>query len=203
MTQKKKRIVITGYGSFSHYSVNPSSEIVKNLENTYKSDDVELISELLDVAYENALTYAVKASQEFNPDFVIHLGVHPERKVLRLEQQSFSHGYCLKDVAGQVPLMNCCNVENTENSKTLTTVLDCETITNTLNGNEEIQNSGLKIMLSNDPGRFLCGYVYYCTLFLNNRKSLFVHVPDFDSTITLELLTKVVEQIIAEVLKQI
>lgn len=68
MTQKKKRIVITGYGSFSHYSVNPSSEIVKNLENTYKSDDVELISELLDVAYENALTYAVKASQEFNPD---------------------------------------------------------------------------------------------------------------------------------------
>ena len=74
MTQKtKKRIVVTGYGSFATYSVNPSSEIVKNLESTFSSDEVELVTELLDVAYENAASYALKASQELKPDVGIFL----------------------------------------------------------------------------------------------------------------------------------
>ena len=150
---------------------------------------------------------------------MIHLGVHPDKKVVRLEQQSFSHGYCLKDVSGrppiffdyklflgQVPLMNCCDFD-AENSlsecKTLSTVLDCVKIVSVLSESETIQESGLKILQSKDPGRFLCGYVYYCSLYLNDGKSLFVHVPDFDEKITLEVLTNVVEKIIQEIVKQI
>lgn len=41
---------------------------------------------------------------------------------------------------------------------------------------------GYEVMPSNDPGRFVCNYVYYHSLRFaeqNGIKSLFVHVPTY------------------------
>lgn len=64
----KKRIAITGYGSFGCYTTNPSSVIVKNLEKLEFPDDIELLTETIPVAYAAAEQCSTRLCQDIKPD---------------------------------------------------------------------------------------------------------------------------------------
>ncbi|KAH7701061.1 Protein M04C9.3 b [Aphelenchoides avenae] len=180
----KPKIVVTGYGPFGSYEDNPSSEIVQRLSSFDDlKEHADLVTELIAVDYTEAEECACKANKELKSDFVIHVGVHPVSRCVKLEQQSFSHGYCGVDVNGKVPLMNCCRLETSDEPTILRSFLD--------------------LVSSSNPGRYLCAYIYYCSLLLSGGRALFVHVPEFDEASTPELITNILREIILGVAKRI
>uniref|UniRef100_A0A1I8EXN3 Pyroglutamyl-peptidase I n=1 Tax=Wuchereria bancrofti TaxID=6293 RepID=A0A1I8EXN3_WUCBA len=60
----------------------------------------------------------------------------------------------------------------------------------------EFARENIQFELSDDPGRYLCAYSYYISLRHDKNCSLFIHIPSFNKSCTLELLTKIVKQII-------
>ena len=68
------------------------------------------------------------------------------------------------------------------------------------------EQSPEQVAISNDPGRFVCNYVYYKSLLHQKSKgsslnSLFIHVPPYNpkDTITVDLVVKIVKQLITSV----
>ncbi|KAK0422250.1 hypothetical protein QR680_007464 [Steinernema hermaphroditum] len=62
-------------------------------------------------------------------------------------------------------------------------------------------------MLGADRGdagvnQYLCGFAYYASLCHGADRSLFVHVPEFDSAVTVDLMLRVIKAIIARALEQ-
>jgi hypothetical protein len=55
---------------------------------------------------------------------------------------------------------------------------------------------------SDDPGRYLCGYIYFLSLYHDQNKSLFVHVPD-EATIPIKDMAIALKSIIFEALNQL
>jgi pyrrolidone-carboxylate peptidase len=64
----KKRIFITGYGSFGRYDVNPSAIIARNLAQIDFPDDIEISTEVIPVAYEAADNCTDKLCSNVKPD---------------------------------------------------------------------------------------------------------------------------------------
>ncbi|KAH7726611.1 Protein M04C9.3 b [Aphelenchoides avenae] len=198
----KPKIVVTGYGPFGSYEDNPSSEIVQRLSSFDDlKEHADLVTELIAVDYTEAEECACKANKELKSGFVIHVGVHPVSRCVKLEQQSFSHGYCGVDVNGKVPLMNCCRLETSEEPTVLRSFLDCESLAKDVS--DAVQNDEVSVVSSSNPGRYLCAYIYYCSLLLSGGRALFVHVPEFDEASTPELITNILREIILGVAKRI
>ncbi|KAL3074953.1 hypothetical protein niasHS_014398 [Heterodera schachtii] len=253
------RILVTGYGPFGAFTVNPSAIVVDQLaqqcrDGTLGTDDadaigIELVTRVVDVDYAGALGCANWARDELNVDFAIHIGVYPGSGFVFLERRAFRDGYVSKDVKGAVPLQNCCElaerecrpppsplptvsapagVQQQQNSpagvpSSLSpcryTVLDLDRLRTALMDAQRRDNGGagtvpstttnasdnvLNIAISEDPGRYLCGYIYYCSLLNLAGRSLFVHIPPFDDkTHTPQRITRLLGQLVVEVAKQI
>uniref|UniRef100_A0A914HFE7 Pyroglutamyl-peptidase I n=1 Tax=Globodera rostochiensis TaxID=31243 RepID=A0A914HFE7_GLORO len=212
------RILITGYGPFGNVSANPSAVIVDKLKpddddkeafRAAAADQVELVTKVIDVDYASALNCSNWALRELNVDFAIHIGVHPGSGCVFLEKRAFRNGYVSKDVQGAVPLRNCCELSECPqrigqpepNRDCRFTVLDLDRLRTALL--QSMRDTPLNIQISEDPGRFLCGYIYYCSLLNLSGRSLFVHIPPFDHTFTPELITRLIKQIVIEVVKMI
>ena len=194
------RIVVTGFGPFGGYSTNPSTVVVNKLGDKFSSDlQIELITKTLDVDYLEALEYSKWICEELKADFVIHVGVQPTPGKLLLETCSFSDGYICPDVRGSVPLMNRCEAGSMGQPTTLMTSLNCELLrTRVLKQVFDEENIPIQIEISNDPGRYLCGYIYYCSLQNSKCRCLFIHIPPFDKECTPDILTKILRQIVIE-----
>lgn len=56
----------------------------------------------------------------------------------------------------------------------------------------------VRFAVNNDPGRFLCGYMYYSSLHVDaaRRRVLFVHVPDADSPWSVEAMAEAVYRLL-------
>lgn len=72
----KKRICLTGYGSFSCYGVNPSSVVVKRLAEK-EFQDVELTTTILDVDYNTVQKFAGRIAEgEVEAEVSLHPTEH-------------------------------------------------------------------------------------------------------------------------------
>uniref|UniRef100_A0AC35TY61 Pyroglutamyl-peptidase I n=1 Tax=Rhabditophanes sp. KR3021 TaxID=114890 RepID=A0AC35TY61_9BILA len=179
---KKKNIIITGYGPFRTITYNPTQEIVKRLKKDYDSKkenaDYNMQSFVLEVSYDNVHDLFEKLKEDKEDiDLLIHLGVDAHRDGISLESQAFSHGYISKDV-------NECNATN--NCNIHADILTEGKLVTSIPLSSVIQNvtPALKfdVSVSTDPGRFLCGYIYYSSLQFSKGKSVFIHVPNLNIT---------------------
>lgn len=59
----------------------------------------------------------------------------------------------------------------------------------------------LPVRTSNDAGRFLCEYIYYQSLFIDRKRTVFIHIPDADEKFTIEKLAKTIQLIICELIR--
>lgn len=120
-------------------------------------------------------------------------------------------------------MMNCCeatpktdeNVPQQETiGKILNTSIDCEQLRQQVLAAFEGKELPFKIEISDDPGRlfygilihkifcrYLCAYIYYCSLLLSSGRCLFVHIPPFDEKCTPKKLIAVLKQIVIELHK--
>ncbi|GMS90320.1 hypothetical protein PENTCL1PPCAC_12495, partial [Pristionchus entomophagus] len=191
------KILVTGFGPFGPLETNPSAEVAKALS-TYPLDDCEVHSHEMRVVYSEVKDTVPKLWVDYDPDLVIHLGVHPEQNCVKIEKQAFADGYCRLDVNGCVPHDNKCVVNL---DQPLRSSIDVDSLVEKTREDLKEKIGDLAIQSSEDPGRYLCGFSYYLSLCNDNSKALFVHIPPLNEKITVPLLTQVVATIILTTLK--
>lgn len=172
--------------------MNPTSEIIKTLIETYIYDNIEY--SILEVSLEGVdsfhkiLKNAI-ALDEAKDRIFIHLGVSGEAKCFHLEEYAYNNkNFRVPDENGNQPI-NCNISANDLNiDASLKTSLDVTSL------KTELESLGHSALISDDPGRFLCNYIHYQSLSLcsslqnlnmNHSTSLFVHVPPIE-TVPLE-----------------
>jgi hypothetical protein len=63
------------------------------------------------------------------------------------------------------------------------------------------RRSNVPVIVSNDAGRFLCEYIYYQSLFIDQTRTVFIHIPDLNECFTVENVAETIQSIIYELLR--
>lgn len=100
---------------------------------------------------------------------MIHVGVSGAAKCLTIENKAHGYGYSRKDV------QECCPCEGSDCEVALATEIDVKKICEEVN-----KKKFCEACVSDDAGRYLCEYTYFQSLRVQCKKTIFVHVPDFD-----------------------
>lgn len=61
---------------------------------------------------------------------------------------------------------------------------------------------GVHVVVSNDPGRYLCDFIYYTSLNVNEMRTAFIHVPPLDRPYSARQMADGIRLAIREMLKQ-
>ena len=78
-------ILVTGFGPFSIYDINPSELIAKELDGEI-IENATVIGIVLPVDFTESVEVATQAIETFNPDFVISLGLAAPASWIRVEK---------------------------------------------------------------------------------------------------------------------
>ncbi|CAH8444816.1 unnamed protein product [Schistosoma turkestanicum] len=116
-----------------------------------------------------AVDQCVNSLWKENPDLVIHVGMDTSLTMPTLETLSYNSGYDTPDVDGAYCRNNGCASIHGE------PVLYCSMNLSKAYG--KLVDNHITCATSNDPGRFLCGYIYYKSLEYSPDRVVFVHVP--------------------------
>ena len=193
-------IVVTGFGLFRGYDVNPSWEAVKALPAAWDDDKHEVVVEEIPVQYDFVLKEVPDRWSSLQPDFIIHVGVSHLAEKLTLERQANNTGYDKPDVTGLCPPGNCC-VPSISCQAKLSSCLDLMELSQKVT--EECREVGLETVLSEDAGQYLCDFVYYKSLHATQGRSLFVHVPLVDKPYSLPQMTEGLKAVTKNVIQQL
>lgn len=165
-------VVITGFGPFGAHTVNASMEAVKLLPTLglEKELNITLVIKEIPVEYDYVKNNILKIWQLYKPKLMVHVGVNGRASQANLERQAFNDGYEFRDVLGCIPDGNVC-VPGCEN--VLKSGLDMDRVCE----NVKASGCGVGTSVSDDPGRFLCDFIYYNSLCIDRKRSAFIHVP--------------------------
>lgn len=191
----KKTIVVTGFGAFHKFNINISSESVRLLPSYIEND--EYLSRNVDLKIFTDIPVSYKDVDEIvddiwiniKPEFVIHVGLHSKSAVLCLEKCSYNGPYADVDVSScYCEHVHQCCVENGE--ERIFSSFDMDKLKQHLDGYNIIN------VVSENPGLFLCGYIYYQSLH-RNRNTIFLHVPEnYEPSKMAEILKIIIEYLL-------
>jgi pyroglutamyl-peptidase len=139
---------------------------------------------------------------------VIHIGVATGTKGIQLERYACNTDYCHSDNNNTVPDTGRCIKKDAPEK--LTTCLPLDDICARVK-----RRTNLPVIVSNDAGRlilylfnkisssflylrYLCEYIYYQSLFIDPKRTVFIHIPDLDKQFTVENLAETIQLIIYE-----
>ena len=184
------RVLVTGYGPFHiRYPVNSSWSIVSTLPDhlpaTATCPRIKLIipPEPITVSYAGVLEWEAKWMDLESYDMVLHVGLAAGRKFFTLERQSMREPYWQKeDVTGCI-----FSRESTELGwpaaqfpPILKPTIDVHDVY--ARWRNHVRDD-LDVRPSDDPGNYLCGFIYYCSMAwywkrqAKERPVMFLHVP--------------------------
>ncbi|XP_076903564.1 uncharacterized protein LOC143558649 [Bidens hawaiensis] len=184
---------VTGFKKFQGVSDNPTETIVKNLENYFNNGSPKGVSlgscTVLETAGQGAVAPLYQTLQSAlsndtqqsgsNKVILLHFGVDSGATRFSIECQAVNEAtFCCPDEMGWSPQRVPIIPSDGGISKARKTFLPVDEIAKSL------AKMGCDVTTSNDAGRFVCNYVYYHSLRFaeqNGIKSLFVHVPDFET----------------------
>ncbi|CAH8447340.1 unnamed protein product [Schistosoma haematobium] len=156
-------IIITGFGLYGSCEYNSSSLAVNRLRQIWNKTYTDTCTgiklhtiENVPVTYK-AVDQCVNSIWKENPDLVIHVGMDASVTMPILETLSYNSGYDKPDMDGAYCGNNGCVNIHGEPILYLDSHIACS--------------------ISNDPGRFLCGYIYYKSLEYSPDRVVFIHVP--------------------------
>ncbi|XP_063221537.1 pyroglutamyl-peptidase 1 [Bacillus rossius redtenbacheri] len=191
MGLKEKMVVVTGFGPFGEHSVNASWEAVKLLPSLALDEELglRLHVEEVSVAYDAVSSQVPRLWQALEPALVVHVGVSSVATDVVLESCAHRAGYVKQDVCGKVPLDGqCCN----GSTEKIISDIDVELISKKVNES----NIGVATSVSRNAGRYLCEYIYYTSLCINNLRCIFVHVPPLGKPYSAQELARALKEII-------
>lgn len=178
--RKKRKLLLTGFGSFSGLSFNPSADLIKDL----RAEILDLPklkakfslrkTAILKTEYSSSLKYFRRLLRESQADVVVCFGLALGERGFRLEQ--FAHNRCsLKtpDACGKVPHSPTIEAMG---PKRIATTLPLPKLLLALKKNK------LAARISKDAGSHLCNFIFY--QLLRSAKELgfpekagFIHIP--------------------------
>ncbi|KYQ94206.1 hypothetical protein DLAC_04500 [Tieghemostelium lacteum] len=182
----KKKILLTGFGKFNGVDDNPSSHLINEINihlSTYNPKDLqfELVNtQVLEVSGRGVTEYLKDVEDKYliNLDDIIllHLGVASQSQNIALERFGWNKAnFRTPDERGWSPVDQ--DIQPNEKRVNIETKLPLKTFVDNLSKRH-------KVFESEDPGRFICNYLYYLslskTLLKKDLHSLFVHIPPFE-----------------------
>ena len=191
------RILVTGFGPFGQYTVNPSWEAVKALPPVV-NETTEVVTRHVAVAYDVVRKAIPEWLEELRPDCVINVGVG-EQGCLKLETVAHNSGYVKPDINGNLPPNGC--VVDGNSSDTINTDLEVDRLL-------ALIKPKWKCSRSTDAGRFLCEFIYYTSLHQSTQtvtttgghpQCLFVHLPPVGAPYSQEELNNALKLIIESI----
>ncbi|KAL7871281.1 hypothetical protein SRHO_G00087780 [Serrasalmus rhombeus] len=191
---QKELVVVTGFGPFRQYLVNASWEAAEGLQRAGLGEGIETHTVEIPVSYSKAQQAIAEIWQNMKPKFAVHLGIAPGAKCIILEQTAKNHGYKDRDVCGFSPANNCCIEEGLER---LDSIICMKSLA------KHFKGLGLDVIYSRDAGRYLCDFVYYCSLQYGQRRAALFHVPASGSLAHPETLVPQLQAIIQALLGQL
>ena len=158
-------IVISGFGPFDKYKINPSWEAAKEIDVERKF--------LIPVTYREAKEYAKKII-DLNPDIVVALGLSPSSKKFRVEMLGINVMYAsIPDNEGVIAQ----GEKLFEDGKNcyISNVPVFELVS-------YLNSEGFPAVPSFSAGTYICNALYYSLLYYREKKRseakiIFVHVP--------------------------
>ncbi|PSN44877.1 Pyroglutamyl-peptidase 1 [Blattella germanica] len=172
---RKETILVTGFGPFGEHKINASWECVRLLPtlNVEEEFGVKLVVKEVPVTYKYVSEHIPSFWKELDPMLVVHVGVSSLATGITLESRAHKSGYCRNDVEGDLPPgLECC----TGKADVIQPLFNVHNV-----GKEaEKANIGIPICISSNAGRYLCEYIYYTSLNIDNLRTIFVHVPDLN-----------------------
>uniref|UniRef100_A0A674D3G0 Pyroglutamyl-peptidase I like n=1 Tax=Salmo trutta TaxID=8032 RepID=A0A674D3G0_SALTR len=113
---------------------------------------------------------------------------------ISLEQTGKNHGYRDRDVCAFCPVNHCC-IEGGPDR--LDSIIDMRSLS------KDLKQMGLDVIYSRDAGRYLCDFVYYCSLHHGHVRAAFIHVPASGSMATPDRLVPLLQTVIQAMLNQL
>lgn len=170
--------MVTGFGPFANHPVNASWEAVKlmNKEEIEMKQNCELVLLEIPVTYDNVDEFVPALWDTHTPKLMMHVGVSHLADCFTIESQAHKKGYQRMDYFDKCPPNHTCPAEG---AIRIRTKLDVDRICKEFNdGNPPEERTSA--VPSKDAGRYLCEYIYYTSLSVDNSRTLFVHVPDMN-----------------------
>ena len=190
-------IVVTGFGPFGEHSTNASWEGVRLVPELWGRRQPPVRVEQIPVQY--SWVQGEEEARWREAIFTVHVGVSSRDSVVTLESQAHNTGYCTPDTQARCPEGGCCVTGGPEVAGTC---LDMARLLELVRGQAGAQ-SGLQFQQSEDPGRFLCDFVYYRSLHSSGGRSLFVHVPPLGKPYSKEQLGEALVAILGAVVRMV
>ncbi|XP_038124715.1 pyroglutamyl-peptidase 1-like isoform X1 [Cyprinodon tularosa] len=190
----RETVVVTGFGPFRQFLVNPSWTAAQGLKLAGLGDSIDVYIKELPVSYKTTQEIIAKLWQTLKPKFAVHLGIARASSVIILEQTGKNSGYSDRDVCGFFPPDYRCIEGGPEK---LDSVVNVRAIS------KHYKQAGMDVIYSRDAGRYLCDFAYYCSLYHGERRAAFIHVPSSGSLASAERLVPLLREIIVKMLKQL
>ena len=182
-------IILTGFGPFGKVTQNPTTFLIEHLP-VYLSQNLKIDYKLLDARIITVdIQSCDRALQEINEIIqqnesicskilVLHLGVYSGIKTFNLECQACNNEtFFIPDQAGNRPVN-----QPIDSLCPLNSLLSCSV--DVVGLQSVLSKEGFSCKVSNNAGRYICNYIYYCSLQRleceqENVHSMFVHVGNF------------------------
>ena len=175
-------LYLTGFGPFGEVKSNPTSEILEFLRcgGPLTSECVKERIDILDVST-TAIDEYFEDKHLASNNISIHLGVNSKATKFALESTAYNNmDFRIPDDNGYQP-EKVQIVEANELDDPICTNFNLEDVC------AAMKEDGYQCEISEDPGRYLCNFIYYKSLQRQEtlghsgyKRSVFIHVPPFD-----------------------
>jgi len=192
----QSRVLITGFGPYPGVVENPSSWLAETLA-ARKSHDCNLQAHVLPTAWEAVAELTPRLHESVQPHVMIHFGVSPRAKALRIERSAHNRIASRADANGSVPDARMISPNSTMRLDTGFPVTQIAA---------HLRTQGTPAHSSRSCGRYLCNFLYYRSLQwaqTHGSDALFVHVPhqaSEDTPFSADTLLHTAEEILRLVL---
>ena len=189
----ERPILVTGFGPFRGHPVNSSWAAVQDMKDNHtiehKGKQIPFVIREMPVVYNIVKTEIPKLWEEVKPRLCVHVGVAGRTQSIRLEKYARNVGYNSTDIHKKIPDNHICVHEGPDE---ICTPFNVEQICQ--RASEKLTD--IQFITSSDAGRYLCDFIYYTSLHLNQGPVLFVHVPDLDNPYSKQQLSLALKHIL-------
>lgn len=151
------KTLVTGFGPFKGFDINPSQIIVEQL------NDREDIKTVIFDVNQNAISSTYPPIlEEYQPDLILNIGLQASTGVLNLETFAIN------------------SLKDQEEFQTIQEMSGFKTSINTNRLAQELCDIGIPAIRSDHAGNYYCNYIYYLSLQWcqgGKGNALFLHIP--------------------------
>ncbi len=193
----KRIILLTGFRPFLHFSENPSERIARHLNGKEIGPSYRVAGQILNVAYSDCKMFPTLINHIDVPAAVIMTGLDSNTNAIKLERIAINIEDSIEpDAIGDLARNRriCKNAPDAFFSR-----LPLEQI------QSELVNSGIKTIISNSAGTYVCNSLYF-NMLLRLDPSIpcgFIHLPMISTEWTEVIMRDAIFQLIRSVIRHL